>query len=56
MINFTFFHFVEIPENKVIVDIRPVFLRGFDGMLQCRFNGAPLAVFWLKGNMKRIVM
>ncbi|XP_030834643.1 uncharacterized protein LOC105439723 [Strongylocentrotus purpuratus] len=39
----------EIPENKVIVDIRPVFLRGYDGMLQCRFNGAPLAVFWLKG-------
>ncbi|XP_041469928.1 uncharacterized protein LOC121419539 [Lytechinus variegatus] len=39
----------DIPVDVVVVDVRPVFLRGHDGVLQCRFRGEPLAVFWLKG-------
>nr|XP_054760777.1 obscurin-like protein 1 [Lytechinus pictus] len=39
----------DIPVGEVLMDDRPVILRGYDGILQCRVRGEPLAVFWEKG-------
>ncbi|XP_071494162.1 uncharacterized protein [Diadema antillarum] len=39
-----------IPDDVVIVDVRPELLRGFQGKLQCKFHGAPQSVTWRKGN------
>ncbi|XP_072166063.1 uncharacterized protein [Diadema setosum] len=38
-----------IPDDVVVVDVRPVLLRGHQGKLRCEFYGPPYAVYWLKG-------
>ncbi|XP_072166086.1 uncharacterized protein [Diadema setosum] len=39
-----------IPDDVVVVDVRPVLLRGHQGKLRCEFYGPPYAVYWLKGD------
>ncbi|XP_041469932.1 uncharacterized protein LOC121419542 [Lytechinus variegatus] len=39
----------DFPVGEVLMDDRPVILRGYDGILHCRFRGEPLAVYWEKG-------
>ncbi|XP_071487735.1 uncharacterized protein [Diadema antillarum] len=38
----------QIPDDVVVVDVRPVLLRGLPGKLKCQFSVVPQAVYWLK--------